>query len=92
MAVCRSSAWAARLAGSTQAYWVYPDQVSKTAEAGEYLPLGSIMVRGKKNFLSVASFQIGIGNAGPLWGCREVHAVTACLRLLAHPRTAAVGA
>jgi predicted ribosome quality control (RQC) complex YloA/Tae2 family protein len=48
MAVCRSSSWAAKLAGATQAYWVYPNQVSKVAEAGEYLSLGSLMVRGIK--------------------------------------------
>lgn len=33
------------------AWWVYPDQVSKTAPTGEYLTVGSFMIRGKKNFL-----------------------------------------
>lgn len=61
MAVCRSSAWAAKLAGATQAYWVYQHQVSKVAEAGEYLSQGALMVRGKKNFVTVHSLQIGVG-------------------------------
>jgi hypothetical protein len=30
---------------------VYPHQVSKTAPTGEYLTVGSFMIRGKKNFL-----------------------------------------
>lgn len=63
MAVCRSSAWAAKLAGATQAYWVYQHQVSKVAEAGEYLSQGALMVRGKKNFITVHSLQIGVGKA-----------------------------
>ncbi len=29
----------------TSAYWVYPDQVSKTAPSGEYLTVGSFMIR-----------------------------------------------
>ncbi len=33
-----------------QAYWVYPWQVSKTPQAGEYLPLGAFVIRGKRNY------------------------------------------
>ncbi|MBS3782765.1 MAG: DUF814 domain-containing protein, partial [Candidatus Thermoplasmatota archaeon] len=33
-----------------RAYWVKPDQVSKTAEAGESLPTGAFVIRGKRNF------------------------------------------
>ena len=30
-------------------YWVKPEQVSKTAEHGEYVPKGAFIIRGKKN-------------------------------------------
>jgi len=49
MTVCRSSAWNAKIVAN--AWWVYDHQVSKTAPSGEYLPTGSFMIRGKKNFL-----------------------------------------
>ena len=61
-AVLRSSSWHAKLAGATQAYWVYAHQVSKVAEAGEYLSLGALMVRGKKNFIAIHRLEIGIGS------------------------------
>ncbi len=49
-AVCFSRAWpAGQLSGS--AYWVYPEQVSKTAESGEYVTSGSWVIRGKRNYL-----------------------------------------
>eukprot|EP00884_Botryococcus_braunii_P003068 jgi/Botrbrau1/12762/Bobra.0238s0001.1 len=47
--VCRSQAWEAKIV--TSAWWVEHHQVSKTAPSGEYLPTGSFMIRGKKNFL-----------------------------------------
>jgi predicted ribosome quality control (RQC) complex YloA/Tae2 family protein len=31
-------------------YWVYPEQVSKTTEHGEYVSKGAFIIRGKKNF------------------------------------------
>jgi len=33
-----------------RAYWVKPEQVSKTAEAGESLPTGAFVIRGKRNY------------------------------------------
>ena len=33
-----------------RAYWVEPDQVSKSAEAGESLPTGAFVIRGKRNY------------------------------------------
>ncbi|EQD61567.1 protein containing DUF814, partial [mine drainage metagenome] len=49
-AVCFSRAWpAGQLSGS--AYWVFPEQVSKTAESGEYVSSGSWVIRGKRNYL-----------------------------------------
>ncbi|KAG7128254.1 Ribosome quality control complex subunit 2 like protein [Verticillium longisporum] len=37
------------------------DQVSKSAPTGEYLPAGSFMVRGQKNFLPPAPLVLGLG-------------------------------
>ena len=59
MAVCQSSAWDAKVV--TSAWWVYPDQVSKTAPTGEFLTTGSFMIRGKKNFLPPAQLIMGFG-------------------------------
>jgi len=43
-----SKAWKAGV-GVIDAYWVLPDQVSKTTKAGEYMGKGSFMVYGRKN-------------------------------------------
>ncbi|CAO3640297.1 unnamed protein product [Cunninghamella blakesleeana] len=59
MSVCQSKAWDAKIV--TSAYWVYPDQVSKSAPSGEYLPTGSFMIRGKKNFLPPVQLVYGFG-------------------------------
>ena len=58
-AVCFSAAWDSKVI--TAAYWVKPDQVSKTAPSGEYLTVGSFMIRGKKNFLPPATLIMGFG-------------------------------
>ena len=60
-ALLNSSAWDAKIV--TKIYWVEADQVSKTAQSGEYLPTGSFMVRGKKNYLpsSVQQLMLGYG-------------------------------
>ena len=57
--VCRSAAWDAKMV--TSAYWVHPEQVSKSAPTGEYLSTGSFMIRGKKNFLPPNSLVMGFG-------------------------------
>eukprot|EP00282_Hemiselmis_andersenii_P032768 CAMPEP_0169451756 /NCGR_PEP_ID=MMETSP1042-20121227/13868_1 /TAXON_ID=464988 /ORGANISM="Hemiselmis andersenii, Strain CCMP1180" /LENGTH=638 /DNA_ID=CAMNT_0009563691 /DNA_START=64 /DNA_END=1977 /DNA_ORIENTATION=- len=57
--VCRSQAWEARMV--TSAYWVHPEQVSKSAPTGEYLTTGSFMIRGKKNFLPPNPLVMGFG-------------------------------
>ena len=67
MAVCRSSAWESNIVIS--AWWVFHNQVSKTAQTGENLPTGSFMIRGKKNFLPPTKLQMG---AGILWRVHEV--------------------
>eukprot|EP00980_Cylindrotheca_fusiformis_P024232 scaffold11675_cov123-Cylindrotheca_fusiformis.AAC.1 len=57
--ICRSSAWSSRMV--TSAWWVESHQVSKTAPTGEYLTVGSFMIRGKKNFLPPTQLEMGLG-------------------------------
>lgn len=55
-----SSAWSKGF--STQdVFWVRPDQVSKTPESGEFLPKGSFVIRGNKNYIRSAKVEIAIG-------------------------------
>jgi len=35
---------------SGDAYWVLPEQVSKTPESGEYVAKGAFVIRGQRNF------------------------------------------
>ncbi|MFQ6050564.1 MAG: ribosome rescue protein RqcH [Candidatus Hydrothermarchaeota archaeon] len=58
-AACYSNAWKMGFHG-TEVYWVYPDQVSKEAPSGEYIPKGGFMIYGKRNYLSV-DLKIAIG-------------------------------
>lgn len=37
---------------STQVFWVKPEQVSKEANAGEFLSRGAFMIRGKTNYIT----------------------------------------
>lgn len=57
--ICRSSAWSSKMV--TSAWWVEAHQVSKTAPTGEYLTVGSFMVRGKKNYLPPSQLEMGLG-------------------------------
>lgn len=57
LAVAASSAWDSKAGMS--AWWVNADQVSKSAPAGEFLPTGSFMIRGKKNFLPPSVLLLG---------------------------------
>ncbi|EAA29899.1 hypothetical protein GE21DRAFT_1529 [Neurospora crassa] len=59
LSVCCSSAWDSK--AGMGAWWVNADQVSKSAPAGEYLPVGSFMVRGKRNLLPPALLTLGFG-------------------------------
>jgi len=55
-----SRAWKLGL-GTTNVFWVAPEQVSKTAESGEYMGKGAFMIRGKTNYLpSRISIAVGI--------------------------------
>ena len=55
--VCRSKAWDTKIISS--AWWVYHDQVSKSAPTGEFLPTGSFMIRGKRNFVHPNRMEMG---------------------------------
>lgn len=56
--VCRSKAWDTKILSG--AWWVYHDQVSKSAPTGEFLPTGSFMIRGKRNFIYPNRMEMGI--------------------------------
>ena len=58
-----SSGWKTGL-GAADAYWVNMDQVSSSAESGEYLAKGSFVIRGKKNFVRHALIQVAVGLDG----------------------------
>ena len=60
--VCMSRTWKAGVAD--RAYWVYPDQVSKTTETGEYVTTGAFIVRGKRNYTSLANLELGASVQG----------------------------
>ncbi|KXB07304.1 hypothetical protein AKJ54_00425 [candidate division MSBL1 archaeon SCGC-AAA382K21] len=51
-AAMHSRAWRRGLANA-DVYWVKPEQVTKEAPAGEYLPTGSYMIKGERNYLTV---------------------------------------
>jgi predicted ribosome quality control (RQC) complex YloA/Tae2 family protein len=58
--------------GEAQAYWVLPEQVSKTPESGEFVPKGAFIIRGKRNYvrctLEVAVGLIRLGESDKLMG------------------------
>lgn len=55
--ICHSAAWKNNIV--CDAYWVYPYQVSKTAPTGQYIVTGSFIIRGKKNYISSLSLEMG---------------------------------
>ncbi|MEM4576921.1 MAG: ribosome rescue protein RqcH [Candidatus Nezhaarchaeales archaeon] len=59
-AACYSKAWKAGF-GSIDVYWVYGEQVSKTPPSGEYLPKGSFMIRGTRNYLRGVELKLAVG-------------------------------
>jgi hypothetical protein len=58
--------------GEASAYWVLPEQVSKTPESGEFVPKGGFIIRGKRNYcrskLEVAVGLIPLENQEKLMG------------------------
>jgi len=55
-----SSGWKSGFS-SLDVYWVKKGQVSKSAPSGEYLPKGSFMIYGKKNFLRGVPLNLYVG-------------------------------
>ena len=59
-ALIYSKAWPSGLSGGS-AFWVLPEQVSKQAESGEFLPRGGFVVRGKRNYVHDIPVQKAVG-------------------------------
>ena len=59
-AAAYSSAWKAGV-GSIDAYWIKPEQISKSAQPGQFLPKGSFMIRGTKNYVKKMELRVAIG-------------------------------
>ncbi|MDA4111861.1 MAG: NFACT family protein [Thaumarchaeota archaeon] len=55
-----SRAWKDEL-GSADAYWIFPDQISKSPPSGEYLARGSFFIEGKKNFIRHVKVELTVG-------------------------------
>ncbi len=65
-----SKAW--KQFAEAEAYWVLPEQVSKTPQSGEFVPKGAFIIRGKRNYirceLKVAIGEIYIENNRKIMG------------------------
>jgi predicted ribosome quality control (RQC) complex YloA/Tae2 family protein len=65
-----SKAW--KQFAEAQAYWVLPEQVSRTPQSGEFLPKGAFVIRGKRNYykckLELAVGQIMIEDTKKIMG------------------------
>lgn len=59
-AIAHSKAWNAGI-GAGSAYWVLPDQVSKTPEAGEFVPKGAFVIRGRRNYFHHLPLELAVG-------------------------------
>jgi len=59
-AAAQSKAWVASIPEGS-AFWVYPDQVSKTPQAGEFVPRGAFIIRGKRNYEYHLPMQLAAG-------------------------------
>jgi hypothetical protein len=46
---------------SGDAYWVFPNQVKRGAPTGQYLPKGSFVIQGKRNFCRGIELKLSIG-------------------------------
>ena len=55
-----SSAWSKGFT-TQDVFWVHPDQVSKTPEAGEFLAKGSFVIRGHRNYIRGARVKLAVG-------------------------------
>jgi predicted ribosome quality control (RQC) complex YloA/Tae2 family protein len=60
LAAVYSRAWSSGRA-SADAYWVTPEQVSKTPQSGEFVPKGAFIVRGKRHYVKDIPMRAAIG-------------------------------
>lgn len=60
--VAFSRAWKDGLS-SADAYWVLPDQIKKGAPTGQFLPKGSFVIEGKRNYIKGVEVRLAIGLA-----------------------------
>lgn len=58
--VCFSRAWRGEMYGMS-AFWVLPDQVKKAAPSGQFLPKGSFIIDGQRNFVKISSLKLAVG-------------------------------
>ncbi len=58
---------------SADAYWVEPSQIKKGAPTGQFLPRGSFVIEGRRNYIK--GIEIGLA-VGIIWSCS--HYVLAC--------------
>jgi predicted ribosome quality control (RQC) complex YloA/Tae2 family protein len=58
--VAFSRAWRDGLS-SADAYWVMPEQIKKGAPTGQFLPKGSFVIEGKRNYLKGIEIRLAIG-------------------------------
>ena len=59
-ALTQSKAWSSSVPEGS-AFWVWPDQVSKTPQAGEFVPRGAFIIRGKRNYEYHLPMQLAVG-------------------------------
>ena len=59
-ALAQSKGWVAALSDGS-AYWVFTDQVSKTPQAGEFVPRGAFIIRGKRNYEYHLPMELAVG-------------------------------
>lgn len=55
-----SRAWRDGLFGG-DAYWVLPDQIKKGGPTGQFVPKGSFVIEGKRNYIKGIEIQLAIG-------------------------------
>jgi len=72
--LCFSRAWKLGLI-STPTFWVTPEQVSKEANTGEFVPKGAFIIRGKTNYISpMPDCAVGLTDDGKIM-CAPLSAI-----------------
>ncbi|MEM2296402.1 MAG: ribosome rescue protein RqcH [Ignisphaera sp.] len=60
IAACYSKAWKLKLM-NVDIFWVYGSQVSLSPPSGQYLPKGSFMVYGERNYIKNVELKLAVG-------------------------------